>query len=575
MFLKSRLARGAIALAVASGLVLTPAVAFAEENPGHGSEDSNQGNSSWWDGLKDLLGGNRGNEPQCVKKVEWSYSVDYATASITLNAEGRKRDNAGDAICDEFNVLASLRTYTGIESEYPQGKPKIFKLPVTALGSFTISIPNWSKTTCASVSFYGMFESEGGFDKMTRMLTDELTERNIRNQPSFVHEALKGKGPSPTYVATPVAGCNVPKAEVVTGEITLENLSCEEGSRNWLSLGAVRGGIWSITDTSGSSRDLAEAGVGYSGPLPEGLPYDEKYTIALRDVEKYDEYAVTPISAEWTPKGSVECQSYNASASAVSTPAGCGTPGGVEFVIENAKPVGEIDYSVGDHRQTFVAEKGSLFPVAPSEANGWIDGVSTIEVPYTIAAPLDPESESCQKDEEDQSILIGGANGETGSNDGVVVVSGGDPSSPEEDSSGFNWPLLWLACGVSAALLLATVLFIRRRRMDQEPPEDRLTTRPQPQPGSPPPSPVPGSSPANRARPRPQPRPDVTRPLPQQGALTGRPAPARPTQPPPVTVWMPVAKEADKPTPPTRVMPTRPTSKEPKVHTITSLPKRP
>jgi len=78
---------------------------------------------------------------------------------------------------------------------------------------------------------------------------------------------------------------------VVTGQAKFETLTCDPASRNWVSLPAVDGGVWTF---AGSSLPI---GTGYAG-LPTGTG---PFTFTLADGSSTDLFDVTPWSDVWSP----------------------------------------------------------------------------------------------------------------------------------------------------------------------------------------------------------------------------------------------------------------------------------
>ncbi len=441
----------AITLAVATLTFGTNTFAYAQEsvklvsvsNDDRSDEDDDRSDdkgNSWLDKAKEAYEVLTDNDSKCVE-AELSYKqLDPATLEFTTS--GERRDDEGDPICKGLDVLAAMYLYTGIEVSFPQDLAEVSEvLKIRTLGTFTVTIPNWPGDGCAQGNIYAEWvNGEEGLDPDSLNPTLENVDSD---RPPFVHELLKGKGPSPTWVAAPPEGCNAP--EPVTTTATTQVKSCEPGSENLILAEPAEGAIWSIEDNNGQSEDLAGIGEGYSGGLPDGYAYDVEYTISSRDGDDSDAFAATPSSQTWAPIESVDCNLYDASADANEDDPTNTKNSPVEFIIHNATWDSEPVLTVGKHERTATAIPPHLFPVEPSEENDWAKGVATWTVKYEIKKALKSAEGS----------TVGAA-----SNDEESAASTTNEASPEGDGGLGGWIVAGI---VATALLLWLIIWLYRR----------------------------------------------------------------------------------------------------------------
>ncbi|MDB5181109.1 MAG: hypothetical protein JWO54_872 [Candidatus Saccharibacteria bacterium] len=322
---------------------------------------------------------------KCVRDFNYSYGFDDSSllTTITFSAVNTK---VGDKVCDGLAVRAAMRPMTGVGTVFPQGKAVYNDLLVDSIGTFTVSVPNWNNK-CAQADIHAQWVSKGGFKEL--VMSDVLIEAQNPKEPPFLHDILKGKGPYPTWKVTSATGCNVPVPETVTGTISFETLTCTLGSKNGVVASAAPGGIWSISDNKGHSKDLAVIGAGYTGGLPSGFPYGTGYTFTLRDGDSKDLYTVTPsVSGVWTPvEKPANCDVIDAAATVTTSAPSCTEISKPSFEIYYAKWDEEADLTVGDHARSATALPGHRFHSQSSP-----EGSTTTTVFYTIEAALGNQS---------------------------------------------------------------------------------------------------------------------------------------------------------------------------------------
>lgn len=262
-------------------------------------------------GASVLLGGAAANavEPpppvDCVNDIGGTWSVDWATGAGEVTLEGDYESAPGDTVCDPVALRPTLWHFLEVEKQWNQGNAETNDKVADTIGTTAFQIPGWP-ATCAQADVYASRVSNGGFDALK--LPDELTEEANGQpfEPPYLHSVLEGTGKS--YFLTSFEGCNVPVPETVTGAAVFEVLSCLADSKNQATADVVPGGIWSISAGEALTQDLGVVGAGYTGGLPEGLPYETEYTLSLRDGDDSDLFEVTPwTSGGWTPVETVDC----------------------------------------------------------------------------------------------------------------------------------------------------------------------------------------------------------------------------------------------------------------------------
>lgn len=145
--------------------------------------------------------------PPCVQKVTWSYTFDgVGSGTITASAKDTKQ---GAKLCDALAVRATTYEYDRPASgnpSWPQTLVGYNDLLVDSIGTFSYGAP--ALDTCRQHDIYAEFVSKGGFDKLA--VPAKLNGPNNPYEPQFLHQALSGKGPNPTYSSTSSSGCNTP-----------------------------------------------------------------------------------------------------------------------------------------------------------------------------------------------------------------------------------------------------------------------------------------------------------------------------------------------------------------------------
>lgn len=145
--------------------------------------------------------------PPCVQKVTWSYTFDgVGSGTITASAKDAKQ---GAKLCDALAVRATTYEYDRPASgnpSWPQTLVGYNDLLVDSIGTFSYGAP--ALDVCRQHDIYAEFVSKGGFDKLA--VPAKLNGPNNPYEPQFLHQALSGKGPNPTYSSTSSSGCNTP-----------------------------------------------------------------------------------------------------------------------------------------------------------------------------------------------------------------------------------------------------------------------------------------------------------------------------------------------------------------------------
>lgn len=245
--------------------------------------------------------------PTCVQNPTWSYTFDgVGSGTVTASAKKAKQ---GDTLCDPLAVRAATYSYDPPASgnpSWPQTPVGANDVLVDTIGTFSYAAP--ALDTCRQHDAYAEFVSKGGFEALA--IPEKLFGPGNPFEPQFLHQALAGKGPNPTWSTTTSEGCNLPDPEVVTGAGTFSTLTCELGTSNHAELDAVPTGVWTFTDKNGGVYVTA-AGEAYDGGVPGGLAYGD-ITVTLSQSEDGDTsaYEVTPWSGVWTTvdPASLDCE---------------------------------------------------------------------------------------------------------------------------------------------------------------------------------------------------------------------------------------------------------------------------
>ena len=145
--------------------------------------------------------------PPCVQKPSWSYTFDgIGSGTITVTAKDAKQ---GDKLCDALAVRATTFEYVRPASgnpSWPQTLIGYNDVLVDTIGTFSYAAP--ALDSCRQHDVYAEFVSKGGFDALK--VPSKLNGPNNPYEPQFLHQALPGKGPNPTYSTTSSDGCNTP-----------------------------------------------------------------------------------------------------------------------------------------------------------------------------------------------------------------------------------------------------------------------------------------------------------------------------------------------------------------------------
>jgi hypothetical protein len=151
--------------------------------------------------------------PVCIDNPTFSYTfdgVDSGTITVT------KKGVTTGTLCKPLYVRAATWTYdtpiNPANAGWPQTLSGYNDVTVSSLGTVTYQAP--PVATCKQNDIYASFT---GFDSLA--LPTHLIGPNNPNEPAFLHTALYGKGPSPTYYQTSTVGCDSikPAASVTAG----------------------------------------------------------------------------------------------------------------------------------------------------------------------------------------------------------------------------------------------------------------------------------------------------------------------------------------------------------------------
>jgi len=177
---------------------------------------------------------------------------------------------------------------------------------VDTIGTHAYSAPE--RQSCNQYDIYAEFVSNGGFDALA--VPDKLLGPNNPYEPKFLHQALAGKGPNPTWSYTSSEGCNPPPPvkNQVTGTAEFTTATCESPLNTIATkgpegeVGGTPGGVWTLTDKNGATYTSAVGGgvstAKNNGGVPGGLAFGD-ITVTLSDADAEDDYVVTPWSGTW------------------------------------------------------------------------------------------------------------------------------------------------------------------------------------------------------------------------------------------------------------------------------------
>jgi hypothetical protein len=158
-----------------------------------------------------LLGDERCSTPPptCVEDVNWAYTFDPTTTSGAITVTAANEGEQGTKLCDPLAVRPTKYEYDRPASgspSWPQTNRGYNDVLVSSIGTFPYSAPVIDK--CWQGDVYAEFVSNGGFDALK--VPDKLLGPNNPYEPQFLHQALPGAGPNPTYGHTSSEGCNTP-----------------------------------------------------------------------------------------------------------------------------------------------------------------------------------------------------------------------------------------------------------------------------------------------------------------------------------------------------------------------------
>ncbi len=325
--------------------------------------------------------------PTCVQNPVFAYTFDPVTVSGIIIVSGGE---LGQKLCDTLAVRTVIRSYVLPAVGNPSWPQDLNGVPidtmVNAIGTFTYGDPS-KKLVCGQGEPYAAFASQGGFDALA--VPERLLEPQKPDEPPFLHEALPGKGPNPTWSTTPSEGCNPPAQEPVevTASGSATTVTCESDSRNHALLEAAQNGQWGFYSASGSVKELVPVGEGYDGGIPRNFGYEE-ITVVLNDADPNDLFDVKSFQFVWAPKDANELVCGESSVTGEVTE-DCLTAGVVTFHVENATQVGKTATEVGSHTAVFEADYQHRFI---SEEHP--EGLTTLEVNYEVPGPLGYQSEN-------------------------------------------------------------------------------------------------------------------------------------------------------------------------------------
>ena len=390
-------------------------------------------------------------EPECVQKPIYSYTFDgVGSGTVTASAKGAKE---GDELCDPLAVRAATYEYDRPASGNPSWPQTPYGTPddvlVDTIGTFPYAAP--ALDTCRQHDIYAEFVSNGGFDALA--IPEKLLGPNNPYEPQFLHQALPGKGPYPTWSTTTSEGCNPPDPdpEVVSGEAVFTVVSCEPETANSALADATPGGVWTISADGVDSITLP-IGEGYDGGVPDGFPYGD-IVFSLSDGDPDDLFTVTPWTGTWSPVDpeGLDCRVENAKAwvEIVAGPT-CDTPAKPQFWSENA--TWNDDIVPGSEPNTWVRTATAI------DGSKFENGESTISVTYTVA----PATGETQSDDPNAPCYVAPPKTEE-------PPTPSTPGTPGKTlpPTGFNGPL-FLGVGVPlAALLIASGIWMATARRRQ------------------------------------------------------------------------------------------------------------
>lgn len=199
-------------------------------------------------------------EPSCIKSATWTYTFDgVASGVITVTADGAAQ---GDKLCNPLAVRATTFTYVLPASGSPSWPQKLnayADVLVDSIGTFTYGIG--TSGTCQQGDVYAAWASENGFDALD--VPDVLEGPGNPHEPRFLHQALPGAGPNPTYSFTTSDSCNTPPetpkptttttdwkdvASYVCGDATVtQTQSSTTTTYSW----ELKDGQWAKVETTG------------------------------------------------------------------------------------------------------------------------------------------------------------------------------------------------------------------------------------------------------------------------------------------------------------------------------------
>jgi hypothetical protein len=336
--------------------------------------------------------------------VSYTYSNDDSNSGdITVPTVA----GSSGKLCKSFYVTATSWSYTG-NTVWPQTVDQVDHVNGTPVGASNIQISASgvyhyaAQITCGQGDIYASWTSN---DATLFPENDNLPSTGYLAGPGnplpehFLH-SMGFSGPYPTY-RQDNTNCWTPTPE--TGVPTVTTLTCAVGSSNSLSLPAVPGGVWNVTNGSGVSpyNFTYPIGTGVYNWVPTN--FTRAYTITLTDGNSSDGYDVTGTSTGWSPQnpGYLDCnQVITPVKPSVQTVQQCGVDGsftvpttvGVNYYLGgdlvHALTPGQVIYGTGPQLITAKPQSGYKFSTDPydTEIRTWtLDLGDATTCPVSIA----------------------------------------------------------------------------------------------------------------------------------------------------------------------------------------------
>ena len=309
--------------------------------------------------------------PPCISNSHVTYTYSHSDANqgvITVNDV----DGSSHVLCNPFYVTATSWTFTNHTSVWPQNVDVVDQLgKINAPGTY----PYAALVTCGQGDIYA--STDANAPSLNPAHYPQHTGQLLGSGNPFAEHFLSQMGFTQTgstgdtwIVDNNSCWHGTPE----TGSPTSSVASCTPGSANSLTLPAVLGGVWTVSNT-GYTHSYP-IGTGVNGILPPNGFHPNDYTITLTDGSNTDAYDVTSPATPWSwapiDTNGLDCHVYKPT---VSVEVGvCSALNGVSsetvtLVFDNTQSTGSSEFVVPAENVDEVVDAGLIRKVQVTSVN--------------------------------------------------------------------------------------------------------------------------------------------------------------------------------------------------------------